>query len=203
MSTALSAEEDLRHIEASLDKLFKVAMESLEAVENALREAKSLDLSANTALAEHLKDTIYTEALFFIAKWQPLGHELLYVEALIKVSYDLFRITRYANEMALTISLAPGTRIDGQVVEVARTAREMVERAFKALLEKKRDIAKNVEELDAVIDRAYRAALQRVASKEQVPRGEALACIILRQLERVADHATYIAREVLRALAPS
>ena len=203
MSTALSAEEDLRHIEASLDKLFKVAMESLEAVENALREAKPLDLSANTALAEHLKDTIYTEALFFIAKWQPLGHELLYVEALIKVSYDLFRITRYANEMALTISLAPGTRIDGQVVEVARTAREMVERAFKALLEKKRDIAKNVEELDAVIDRAYRAALQRVASKEQVPRGEALACIILRQLERVADHATYIAREVLRALAPS
>ena len=203
MSTALSAEEDLRHIEASLDKLFKVAMESLEAVENALREAKPLDLSANTALAEHLKDTIYTEALFFIAKWQPLGHELLYVEALIKVSYDLFRITRYANEMALTISLAPGTRIDSQVVEVARTAREMVERAFKALLEKKRDIAKNVEELDAVIDRAYRAALQRVASKEQVPRGEALACIILRQLERVADHATYIAREVLRALAPS
>ena len=203
MSTALSAEEDLRHIETSLDKLFRVAMESLEAVEDALKEAKPLDLSANTALAEHLKDTIYTEALFFIAKWQPLGHELLYVEALIKVSYDLFRITRYANEMALTISLAPGTRIDSQVVEVARTAREMVERAFKALLEKKRDIAKNVEELDAVIDRAYRAALQRVASKEQVPRGEALACIILRQLERVADHATYIAREVLRALAPS
>ncbi len=203
MSTTLSAEEDLRHIETSLDKLFRVAMESLEAVENALREAKPLDLSANTALAEHLKDTIYTEALFFIAKWQPLGHELLYVEALIKVSYDLFRITRYANEMALTISLAPGTRIDSQVVEVARTAREMVERAFRALLEKKRDIAKNVEELDAVIDRAYRAALQRVASKEQVPREEALACIILRQLERVADHATYIAREVLRALAPS
>jgi len=203
LSTALSAEEDLRHIETSLDKLFRVAMESLEAVEDALKEAKPLDLSANTALAEHLKDTIYTEALFFIAKWQPLGHELLYVEALIKVSYDLFRITRYANEMALTISLAPGTRIDNQVVEVARIAREMVERAFKALLEKKRDIAKNVEELDAVIDRAYRAALQRVASKEQVPRGEALACIILRQLERVADHATYIAREVLRALAPS
>ena len=203
MSTTLAAEEDLRHIETSLDKLFRVAMESLEAVENALREAKPLDLSANTALAEHLKDTIYTEALFFIAKWQPLGHELLYVEALIKVSYDLFRITRYANEMALTISLAPGTRIDSQVVEVARTAREMVERAFRALLEKKRDIAKNVEELDAVIDRAYRAALQRVASKEQVPREEALACIILRQLERVADHATYIAREVLRALAPS
>ncbi len=203
MSTTLSAEEDLRHIETSLDKLFRVAMESLEAVENALREAKPLDLSANTALAEHLKDTIYTEALFFIAKWQPLGHELLYVEALIKVSYDLFRITRYANEIALTISLAPGTRIDSQVVEVARTAREMVERAFRALLEKKRDIAKNVEELDAVIDRAYRAALQGVASKEQVPREEALACIILRQLERVADHATYIAREVLRALAPS
>lgn len=203
MSTALSAEEDLRHIEASLDKLFRVAMESLEAVEDALREAKPLDLSANTALAEHLKDTIYTEALFFIAKWQPLGHELLYVEALIKVSYDLFRITRYANEMALTISLAPGTKIDNQVVEVARTAREMVERAFKALLEKKRDIAKNVEELDAVIDKAYREALQRVASKEQVSREEALACIILRQLERVADHATYIAREVLRALAPS
>jgi len=203
VSTAPTAEEDLRHIESSLEKLFRVAVESLEAVENAIREAKPLDLSANTMLAEHLKDTIYTEALFFIAKWQPLGHELLYVEALIKVSYDLFRITRYANEMALTISLAPGTRIDNDVVKVAHLSREMVEKAFRALIEKKRDLAKGVEELDAEVDKAYREALSRVASKDQVPRSEALACIILRQLERVADHATYIAREVLRAISPS
>ncbi|BEP17179.1 phosphate uptake regulator PhoU [Pyrofollis japonicus] len=202
MTTAPTAEEDLEHIESTLRKLFKIAMESLEAIANAIEEAKPLDLSANTALAEHLKDTIYTETLFFIAKWQPLGHELLYAEALIKVSYDLFRITRYANEIALTISLAPGEKINGEVLEVAKLAKNMVERAFYAFVEKKRGEAREVQKLDEQIDQAYRARLKKVASHKQVPRNEALACIVLRQLERVADHATYIAREVERAIAP-
>ena len=197
MTTAPTAREDLEHIEATLNKLFKVAMESLEAVERSLREGKPLDLAAQTALADHLNETIYTEALFYIAKWQPLGHELLYVEALIKTSYDLFRITRYANEIARTLTMAKG-RVDDSLADVASRAREMVEKAYRALMVRSETEAKGVEELDAYVDRAYREALSSIASRETVPCTDALKLLVLRQLERIADHATYIAREVHR-----
>ncbi len=197
MTTAPTAREDLEHIESTLNKLFKVALESLEAVEDSLRTGRALDLTAQVDLADHLKETIYTEALFYIAKWQPLGHELLYVEALIKASYDLFRITRYANEIARTVTMS-GKPIDEGITEVARRARQMVEKAFRALIARSDAEARSVEELDTFIDKAYRDELASVASKERVDCREALKLLVLRQLERIADHATYIAREVHR-----
>ncbi len=192
--------DDIRHIEANLVRLFTIVSDSLETIEKSMREGKATDLSANASLAEHLKDTIYSEALFFIAKWQPLGHELLYVEALIKVSYDLFRIVRYANEIELTLSLTNGIKIRNEIVEVAERAHKMVSKAFEALIKRRKEEAKDIDELDEYIDKAYRGFLEQIASKENVSKEEALEAIILRQLERVADHATYIAKEVLRIL---
>ncbi len=200
MMTPTTAEEDLEHIESTLKRLFKIAVESLRKVEEALEKNRPIDLSANTILAEHMKDIIYGETLFFIAKWQPLGHTLIHAETMIKVSYDLFRITRYANEMAKTFSLSPQERIDPVVIETIRIAREMVEKAFEAFISQNKEIAKTLENLDEKIDEAYRKKLSEIAQQEMVPRADALACIMLRQIERVADHATYIAREVLRSI---
>ncbi len=201
MVEATGREEDLEHMISNLRRLFRISLESLESVEEALRDPqKARDLSAQTSLAEHLKDTIYSEALFFIAKWQPLGRTLLYVESLIKVSYDLFRVTRYANEIMLTLELAGKKELDHQTLEAAGKAREMLEKAFQAFTQKKPELARGVEELDSSIDKMYYEALRRIATREEVSCGEALEALILRQLERVADHATYIARETLRAI---
>ncbi|MEB3816696.1 MAG: phosphate uptake regulator PhoU [Desulfurococcales archaeon] len=201
MSEATSREEDLGHMEANLDRLFRIALESLEKVSRALKgEAPAPDLSAEVALAEHLKDTIYSEALFFIAKWQPLGRILLYVESIIKVSYDLFRVSRYANEIALTLSQAPDVKLPEVVLEASETSREMVMKAYRAFRSKKPSEARGVEELDSRVDEAYRAYTGKITSSDLIRKEDALAALILRQIERVADHATYIARETIRAL---
>ena len=199
MTTAPTAREDLEHVESTLNKLFKIAIESLRHVEEGLRKGVEVDLTPQVDLADHLKETIYTEALFYIAKWQPLGHELLYVEALIKASYDLFRITRYANEIAMTINMARRV-VDGELADLTARARTMVEKAFRALLGRDYAEARGVEELDAAIDKAYRSELSRIARSEKVDCSDALKLLVLRQLERIADHATYIAREVLRVV---
>jgi phosphate transport system protein len=200
MSEATSREEDLLHMKSNLQRLFTLAIESLEMAERAMSEGRAVDLSAQAYLAEHLKDTIYGEALFFIAKWQPLGHTLLYVESIIKVSYDLFRIVRYANEIALTLALAPPLKMPFEVLDASRRAREMLERAFAAFSRGKAELARPIEELDEYIDKIYRRYLKKIASQDKVSREDAIAAVVLRQIERVADHATYIARETLRAI---
>ncbi len=196
--TADPMAEDLEHIEKNLYRLYKLALESLEELEKALTTGQQVDLSANTTLADHLKDTIYTETLFFIAKWQPLGHKLLYAEALIKVSYDLFRIVRYANEISRTTIIAGGIKAEDTVVETLRNSRIMVEKAFKAFTSANYRLAEEVEQLDEEIDKTYIDALRKIAQRDPIPRSEALSCIILRQIERISDHATYIARETMR-----
>jgi len=200
MGEATSREEDLSHMKSNLQRLFTLAIESLELAEKAMREGATIDLSAQAHLAEHLKDTVYGEALFFIAKWQPLGRTLLYVESIVKVSYDLFRIVRYANEIALTLALAPRLRMPGTVLDASRRAREMLERAFAAFSSGRGELARGLEELDQHVDNAYREYLRKIASREEVSREDAIAAVVLRQIERVADHATYIARETLRAI---
>ncbi len=193
-----SMREDLELIEKNLDKLYRVAVEALERLSNALSSGVAIDLSANAALADHLRDTINTETLFFIAKWQPLGYELLYAEALIKVSYDLFRITRYANEIARTTRIAEGVKASEQVMAALSKALEMVKKAYKSFITRDRELASEVERLDSLVDEAYIKALEHIARSETVKPVQALECIILRQLERIADHATYIAREAKR-----
>ncbi len=196
-----SREEDLIHLESMLQRLFKITIESLETVEETLKNpslAAENDLSANAMLAEHLKDTIHSEALFFIAKWHPLGRLLLYVESIIKVSYDLFRIVKYAYEIVLTINMTSLSNIDEHVLLAAEHAKEMVIRSFEAFLKRVKEKAKGIEELDAKVDREYRSCLSRIASMDKVPKKDAVSCIILRQIERIADHATYIARQTLR-----
>ena len=201
MEEVTSRKDDIEHMRGNLQRLFKLSLEAMDAVEAALGGSSGArDLTALAALAEHLKDTIYSEALFFIAKWQPLGRVLLHVESMIKVSYDLFRITRYANEIMMTLELAPNTRLGEASVEAARRAREMVERAFKAFTTGRAELARGLEELDSRVDELYRMSLRRIASRDNVSRNEALEALVLRQLERVADHATYIARETLRAI---
>jgi phosphate transport system protein len=190
--------EDKEIIEKNLRKLYRITIEALEKLDKALRDGRAVDLSADAALADHLRDTINGETLFFIAKWQPLGRELLYAEAMIKVSYDLFRIVRYANEIARTTRITGGIRAGENLLEIFAEAREMVEKAFESFLKGDRELANEVQKLDSKIDNAYIEALKDVASKEQVPSIKALECIILRQLERIADHATYIAREAER-----
>jgi phosphate transport system protein len=190
--------EDREIVEKNLRKLYRVTIEALEKLGRALSEGSPIDLSADAALADHLRDTINGETLFFIAKWQPLGRELLHAEAMIKVSYDLFRIVRYANEIARTTRIAGGFKASPELLEVFEAAKDMVEKAFKSFIESDVELAGEVEKLDSQIDRAYIDSLKTVASAQQIPSVKALECIILRQLERMADHATYIAREARR-----
>jgi len=200
MSEATSREEDLLRMKSNLQRLFTLAIESMELAEKVMSGGRAVDLSAQAHLAEHLKDAIYGEALFFIARWQPLGRTLLHVESIIKVSYDLFRIVRYANEITLTLALTPLSKMPPEVLDASQRAREMLERAFTAFSRGEEEPARPIEELDEYVDRIYREYLKKIASQERVSREDAIATLVLRHIERVADHATYIARETLRAI---
>ncbi len=90
----------------------------------------------------------------------------------------------------------------GPVMEMAGTAREMIHLSIKALQTKDKDAAEKLYKMDDTVDALYRKYLREaitpVASETllQDPRCYLSTLLVLRYLERIADHACYIGDSV-------
>ncbi|MGI0048813.1 MAG: phosphate signaling complex PhoU family protein, partial [Nitrososphaera sp.] len=91
------------------------------------------------------------------------------------------------------------------VMEMAGTAREMIHLSVKALQTKDKDAAKELYRMDDTVDALYRKYLREVitpttkkGTNEMLkdPRCYLSTLLILRYLERIADHACYIGDSV-------
>ncbi len=190
------ARRDLEHLYANLDRMDGIVEKTLDAVTSALLEWRSIDLEEQLYLVEMLMEMIEEQATFFIAKYQPLGPELLEAKAIIRASYDLYRISRYCREIARLIdAVGPGRRVEmpGEIREAITVARGMVGEAYKAFRERDEELKRRVKEKDDLIDGIYTGMLARLGGESSFSTRDVVALLVARHLERIADHAVYIA----------
>ncbi|BAA78960.1 phosphate transport system protein PhoU [Aeropyrum pernix K1] len=194
------ARRDLEAIYSNLDRMYnivvKIVADTLRSLEEwSINEA----LEDHLYLAENLSAVVEEQATFFIAKYQPLGPELLEAKSLIRTSYDLYRIARYCREINRVIAYTSrGGRTlkpSQQVRKAAEIVASMVGDAYKAYRSRDNELRRKVEETDNMIDKIYDAMLERIGKVESLSQTEAVDLLIVRHLERIADHAVYIARQ--------
>ena len=191
-------EEELSELMSSLRRMYSHVARITGKVLEAIRDWKPVEIEDDVGLAEMLKDTIENQATLFLARYQPLGIELLKAKAVIRVSYDLYRIARYEREIIKIIKLTEGKVEPSQrLVETAEKAFTMLDLAFNAFYEGDQEAFQKVKDLDNEIDEAYTAVLRAVAGKESLERREVVEALVLRHLERIADHSVYIAGQAL------
>ena len=192
------------------DKLLAMAALAQQTMESAvdayLRRDEGLcqyvrenETAINTAHRE-VDDMAYD----LLAKEQPMAVDLRFLLAVIKINGDLERI----GDQAMSIVYRCLDSIDEETVELpvdieamGEYASKMIRSSIRALLEGDAQIAESVLEMDDEIDRMNRVAqadLTRVIQERPAVAREALQAIIVsRNLERVADHATNIATDVI------
>ena len=151
------------------------------------------DFERRLMAVEELRRATTIETLLLIARWQPLGRDLAKAEGYIRAAYDLFRIARYLREIVRLNLVAGPLKGLGLDPTPLKKAREMVGTAVKALLEENEELGKRVEEADKDIDDYYLHALKKL-SMERVSRKDAVEALLARHVERIADHATYLAK---------
>lgn len=193
MSTPSAAEAKLKslieRLHSHVDALFEAVLDSLKDGEKGVHRIVDERLVA----VEELRHTIAIETLLFIARWQPLGRDLARAEGYIRASYDLFRIARYLREIVkLDEAAGPLSKVGVNLNALAK-ARDMVNKAVKALLSNDSKLASEVEEADREIDQYYESSVREL-SRESIPRKVAIEALFARHVERIADHATYIAK---------
>lgn len=136
-----------------------------------------------------------------LARFQPMAADLRTLISLMEISYGLVRLGRYARNIAQTLVLFKDmSQCDIQlVVEPAEITETMVKRALKAVEDKDVGLAKRVIEMDDKVDGAYESYLKEkvLTGVEETPACAVAMTLILRYLERMADHAVQIAEEAV------
>ena len=154
-----------------------------------------------------LQDEATELAVELIARYQPVATDLRFIKSCMEISYGFSRFGRYAYDIMDIIGTMGSISNCNKtpVLEMAASAREMIHMSIKALQKKDKDAAAKLYEMDDVVDSLYKKYLREVitpttrkGSNDMVkdPRCYLSTLLILRYLERIADHACYIGDSV-------
>jgi phosphate transport system protein len=139
-----------------------------------------------------------------LAMQQPMAIDLRFILAVIKINADLERIGDQAVNIAqrvLNMIELPAAELPVDIPAMATKVRSMIRDALRSFIEGDTDLARHVLECDDEIDRMNRETFATVSRYIQTDSGRAVQALdalsIARNLERVADHATNIAEDVI------
>lgn len=154
-----------------------------------------------------LQDEATELAMELIARYQPVATDLRFIRSCMEISYGFSRFGRYAYDiMDIIGTMGSIAHCDKTpVMEMAGTAREMIHLSIKALQTRDKNAAEKLYQMDDTVDALYRKYLREVitpttkkGTNEMLkdPRCYLSTLLILRYLERIADHACYIGDSV-------
>ncbi len=160
---------------------------------------KQNETAINTAQRE-LDEMAYE----LLAKEQPMAIDLRFILAVIKINGDLERI----GDQAMAMSRRTRDLLKQEDVELpvdysamGEYAARMIRTAIQALLDGDARLADTVREMDDEIDRMNRRAnadlLKLIQDKPQFTQQAMNGLMVSRNLERIADHASNIATDVI------
>jgi phosphate transport system protein len=143
-------------------------------------------------------------ALDLLAMQQPMAVDLRFITACMKINADLERVGDQAvniAERAIEVMQLPEADLPIDIPKMAGTVAAMVRRALEAFIQARPDLAEAILKMDDIVDRMddeIFIAMADVMKKSPHLSAQALdALLISRNLERVADHATNIAEDVI------
>jgi phosphate transport system protein len=144
------------------------------------------------------------QAFDLLALQQPAAVDLRFILAVTKINSDLERVGDQAVNIAervMDMVELPKVELPIDIPRMAAAVSAMVRRSLESFVEGKAELAQAVLEMDNVVDRmrdeAFITLVKTMNDRPDVTRQALDALLIARNLERVADHATNIAEDVI------
>jgi phosphate transport system protein len=198
----------------SLDELKERLLVMAGMVEQAIQRATEAYSSRDEALCElvllsepainRMEREIDGLALDLLAMEQPMAVDLRFILSVIRINADLERVGDQAVNIAGRVQdLGTQANVDlpVDIPRLAQLAGAMVRKALQAFIEGDAVMAESVLLLDDQVDDMNRDAFRSLGSlikeKPELAPQALNALIISRNLERVGDHATNIAEDVI------
>jgi len=170
-----------------------------------VRDLTICDLVSRSEMAiNRLEREIDQSALDLLAMEQPMAIDLRFILAVIKINADLERVGDAAKAISDRVRHMEQMAVADLPVDIPKMAElssAMVRKSLQAFIEADAEMARSVLTLDDAVDAMNKSAfksLTKVMEEQSHLAPQALnALMISRALERVADHATNIAEDVI------
>lgn len=203
-----------KHMARDLEKIQKLILTMAGAVEEAIYRATTALQDRNPTLAQKviegdasvdkLENEVQDECLKMLALHQPVAVDLRRVCTVLLISTDLERMGDLAvgiAERALTLATVPLPPVADRIARMTARTTDMVRRSLDAFVKSDAAAARAVIRMDDEVDRDNAAIIAEVISAMQghpdaVEPGLSLFSAV-RHLERIADHATNVAEDVV------
>ncbi len=199
--------EGLDLLKDRLLRMAGMAEQSIVRAVNAYRErdrSQSELVFAGEAEINNAERDIDELALDLLAMQQPMAVDLRFILAVIKINADLERVGDQAvniAERAEALLNVPAVDLPIDIPLMAATAGTMIRQALEAFVLGDADLAERVLTMDDTVDRMNHdiavTMIELIKKSPEFTEQAVDAMIIARNLERVGDHATNIAEDVI------
>ncbi len=201
------------HLQKQIEKIKKEILSLGAMVEDRFKQAIYAIKSEDLELAQTIIDTDYKvdereieveeECLKILALYQPVATDLRFLVAVIKINNDLERIADYAANIAqrYKTSHKDADKFKYDYSPMAEQAGKMLRMSLDALVRMDVDMAYDVRDMDSEVNLMRNDAydsMKKDIQKHPGMVGEIINMyLISRHLERIGDHTTNIAEEVI------
>jgi phosphate transport system protein len=202
------------HFHKELDELKENLLRMAALVEGAIRDALQSLVKRDSELAKKtfegedrinaMEIAIDDMCLKLLALRQPMASDLRFITSAMKITTDLERMGDQAvniAERAIFLNQEPQLKPYIDVPRMAEIAKSMVKDVLDAFVNRDSKLARSVCERDDLVDGLNDQVVRELltymmADPKTIPRAVHLI-IVARCLERIADHATNIAEDVI------
>jgi phosphate transport system protein len=202
------------HLQREIERLKKLILSLSATVEKSLRQAVKSIADRDTGLAKQVIENdievdqteidVEEECLKILALHQPVAIDLRFIVAVLKMNNDLERIGDLAvniAERALLLNAQVKIDFPFDFSGIAEKTQTMLRSSLDAMVNLNPPLAREVCALDDEVDAINRKMYDQVkaAIQERPENVDSLIALlsVSRYLERIADHATNIAEDVL------
>lgn len=201
-------DRDLEAVQALIMKMGGLVEAALSDAARAL-ETQDSELAdrvrAGDAEIDALEDEVNTECARLIALRAPMGSDLRTVLTVMKIAANLERCGDYAKNLAKRSQvLATLAQVPGAGASLRRMARQvgrLLKDALDAFIARDAAQAEDVRQRDLEVDQMYNALFREFLTHMMEDPRNISACMhlhfIAKNIERVGDHATAIAEQVI------
>ena len=202
------------HFQKELEELKGNLLKMATLVEEAIRDSVQSLVKRDSELGKrifegeerinNLEITIEDMCLKLLALRQPMAADLRFITAAMKIITDLERMGDQAvniAERAISLNQEPQLKPYIDIPRMAEIAQSMVKDVLDAFVNRNSKLARSVCERDDLVDglndQVFRELLTYMISDPKTITRAVHLMIVCRCLERIADHATNIAEDVI------
>jgi phosphate transport system protein len=150
-----------------------------------------------------MSDQAEAKTFELIARFQPVASDLRTIKSYMKIAYDFARYSRYALDISYINEQLGGLKecegwISEYIEKMSEKVLNMVRTSIDSLRSHDTQLAKTISKTEQEVDKMYFGYLDKLIEKAPATSKCTISSVlIIRYLERIADHATYICESVV------